>query len=74
MHRHDPVAAAVGQRLPVYLAQFRRRRGGGGGLPIVVDVGGNVVHAVTQVVPVEQDVQRHLPYSPLPAKILGKAR
>jgi len=39
-----------------------------------VDVVGNIVDAVAQVVLVDQDVQRHLPDSPLPAKIFGKAR
>ena len=74
VHRHYPIAAAVGQRLPVCLAQFCRRGCGGGGLAVVMDVVGNIVHAVTQVAVVEQDVQGHLAYSPLPTQIAGKAR
>ena len=56
MHCYHAVAAAIAQRLLVGVGQFGRsgRRGGGVAL---VEVVGDLVHAITQIDPIEQDMQ-----------------
>src|SRR3954463_10406283 len=61
MHRHNAVTTAVTQRLAVSLGELGRCGTGGGDTRTVVNGGGPAVQPVTQIGPVDQYVQRHLP-------------
>src|SRR5882757_1696652 len=60
MHRDHSVAVAVIQRMLVGLGEFRGRSTGGGYPSPIVNIVGQVVNPVTQIGPVDENMQRHL--------------